>query len=83
MKMRGASVNKNCIGRAGVDLSTIAFYHLHVGEVAEIIASTTSELCINLYRSDMPFPAYNLSDDRCIVTGAATDMNGTLAVFEF
>src|SRR5262245_8542440 len=75
MKMRGASVNKNCIGRAGVDLSTIAFYHLHVGEVAEIIASTTSELCINLYRSDMPFSAYNLSDDRCVVAGATTDVD--------
>src|SRR5262245_19173928 len=73
--MGGACINKNRIRGTSVCLATVAFYHIDIGEVVEIIASTSSELGINLYRSDMSFPADDLSHDCCIVAGATTDVD--------
>ena len=73
--MGGACINKNRIGRTRVNLATVAFNRLNIGEVVEIIASTSSELGINLYRSDMSFPPDDLSHDCCIVAGATTDVD--------
>lgn len=73
--MGGTCINKNRIGRTGVNLAAIAYYHLHVRQVCEIIASTGSQLHINLHRGDMSVPPDDFSYDCRIVAGATTNVD--------
>ena len=81
--MCGACINKNRIGGTRVNVATVAFYHFHVGEVVEIIASAGSQLGINLYRGDMSFPPDDLSYDCGIVAGATTDVDHMISWLYF
>jgi hypothetical protein len=81
--MCGACINKNRIGRTSVNLATIAFYHLDIGEVVEIIASAGGELGINLYRADMPFSPDDFSHDCCVVAGTTTYVHYMIAPLYF
>src|SRR6267154_3823525 len=77
-----ARVYEDCIGGAGIERASIAVDHLDLGKMGEIASSTRSKLGVDLEGAHVAAATDHVREDRCVVSGAASDMHDSFVAFE-